>query len=121
MDEYTQLTIRGDAFFLSSSSTIVTSRRHVLSKTFGDVTPDSLVQLLDSPTVSRDPTSVDGYSLITAEVWGYGVSDVVKIASRLNASNTRVVALDEYIACLRQNAKDLRVQGHPVSSGLSTF
>ena len=47
VDEYTKLTIKGDARFVRhggrNASSVVTSRRHVLSKTFGDLTPAQLV------------------------------------------------------------------------------
>ena len=84
---------------------IVSSRRHCLSKTFGYVTPDSLVPILNAaPT---DPTSTSGYSVIGVEVWGYGVEDIVGVVGRLNASRVRVVGIDEYVACLKRDALPL--------------
>ena len=59
------LTIKGNAQRLigadgQPTDSIVSSRRHCLSKTFGDVTPAELVKLLNtaSPTT---PTAVEGY------------------------------------------------------------
>jgi len=108
VDEYEALTIKGDAWYISlgdgteRSNTVVTSRRHCLSTTFGDVTPDQLVETLNSsPT---NPTSTDGYSVIGVEVWSYGVSDIAGIVERLDPTKTRVVSIDEYFACLKQNA-----------------
>ena len=47
--------------------TVVTSRRHCLSRTFGDVTPASLVEALRA--APADPTSPAGFSVVGVEVW----------------------------------------------------
>jgi len=103
VDEYELLTIKGDSRLVGDSDTIVTSRRHTLSKTFGDVDVDSLVEKLndegDSP---KTPNSADGYSVIGVEVWGYGVSDIKNIIDRLDDSIV-VVSIEEYVACLNAN------------------
>ena len=104
VDEHDRLTIHGGAYLLPGlPETIVTSRRHILSKTFGDVTHEELVQLLNDPNLPRDTSSMDSYSLIGVEVWGYGVSDIVGIVSKLNQSAVRVVSLSQYVSCLRRN------------------
>ena len=79
-----------------------TSRRHTLSKTFGDVDPQSLVPLLNG--APQRPDSPDGYSVVGVEVWGYGVSDIARVAGNLDATRVRVVGLEEYVACLKERA-----------------
>lgn len=107
VDEEVQLSIRGRAWRLRDSAggltqTIVSSRRHCLSKTFGDVTPDTLVEILNrAPTDRRSTTA---YSVVGVEVWGYGVKDIVSVVARLNKSRVRVVGIREYVACLKQHA-----------------
>jgi hypothetical protein len=110
VDEEETLTIRGNAWRLRDaagklSDTIVSSRRHCLSKTFGDVTPASLVQALNA--APNAPDSPDGYSVIGVEVWGYGVSDVRAIAEAVDPQRVRVVTLSEYVACLKERALPL--------------
>lgn len=107
VDEEVELSIKGDAWRLlnatgAESDTIVTSRRHCLSKTFGDVTPTSLIGILnDAP---REPLSPSGYSVIGVEVWGYGVRDIAEVVARLNTSHVRIVGVGEYVACLKERA-----------------
>ena len=99
IDEYFVLTIRGSARLLNK--TVITSRRHCLSKTFGDVTPDTLVAILNAaPT---DGTSEDAYTVVGVEVWGYGVADIADLVARLNASHVAVVGIEEYVARLNQH------------------
>eukprot|EP00928_Gymnodinium_smaydae_P079838 TRINITY_DN63673_c0_g1_i1.p2 TRINITY_DN63673_c0_g1~~TRINITY_DN63673_c0_g1_i1.p2 ORF type:complete len:305 (+),score=31.30 TRINITY_DN63673_c0_g1_i1:814-1728(+) len=105
VDEELTLSIKGSAWRLPTqsgdiSNTILSSRRHVLSKTFGDVTPDSLRNVLNTAPLA--PNSIDGYSIIGAEVWGYGVSDIAAIVANLNTSHVRIVGIGEYVACLKQ-------------------
>ena len=106
------LTIKGNARRLHGSNgqptdTILSSRRHCLSKTFGDVTPAELVALLNTKAPNT-PAVVEGYSMIGVEVWGYGVSDIVGVAEQLDSERVRVVGIGEFVACLKERALPLK-------------
>mmetsp|Transcript_33275 Transcript_33275/g.54978 ORF Transcript_33275/g.54978 Transcript_33275/m.54978 type:complete len:539 (+) Transcript_33275:78-1694(+) len=119
VDEEVQLSIKGAAWRVRDAKgrptdTVVTSRRHCLSNTFGDVTPDSLVEILNH--APADPTSTSSYSVVGVEVWSYGVNDIVAVVARLNASRVRVVGTDEYVACLKQHALPISAKGRPTEN-----
>ena len=97
VDEYLQLTLRGRALLLNG--TVVSSRRHCLAS-WGDVTPESVVQLLDAS--STNSSSDAGFSLIVAEVWSYGLSAFVNISRAVDSSVVQIVSIDEYLSCLRE-------------------
>ena len=97
VDEYLELTLRGRALLLNG--TIVTSRRHCLA-VWGDVTPQTLVPLLDAG--STNSSSDAGYSFVVAEVWSYGLSALVEVGAAVNKSRVQVVGLPEYLSCLRE-------------------
>jgi hypothetical protein len=105
VDEYLELTLRGRALLLNG--TIVTTRRHCLAA-WGDVTPQTLVPLLDAG--STNSSSDAAYSFVVAEVWSYGLSALAEVGASVNKSRVQVVALDEYLSCLRE-----RVFGLPAA------
>ena len=111
VDEHDNLTIHGDAFHVGSSMTVISSRRHALSKTFGDLRPADLQELLNSDSLPRDRTVADSYSVVGVEVWGYGVGDVADLIQGLNASLVQVLPLSQYLACMREHVTAL--QGSP--------